>query len=82
MIAAVLADAELQQFLEIAQEIGLDCIVEVHSLPELKRVQKLPAEIIGLNNRDLTTFKTSMAKTFVLCVPLNGYILVKARLMF
>lgn len=40
LIAAILSDAELKQFLQIAHDLGMDCLVEVHTLEELIRVQR------------------------------------------
>lgn len=66
LIAAVLADEELEEYLEIAKELGLNCLVEVHTLQELLRVQKTSAELVGINNRDLKTFTTDINNTFAL----------------
>lgn len=66
LIAAILSDEELEHFLAVSRELGLDALVEVHSLPELKRVQATSAELVGINNRDLTTFNTSVNTTFAL----------------
>ena len=66
LIAAILTDRELSGYLAAAGELGLDCLVEVHSREELARVQQTPAGIIGINNRDLKTFATSIEKTFEL----------------
>lgn len=74
LIAAILSDAELKDFLAIAHELGLDCLVEVHGLRELNRVQKTDAQLVGINNRDLTTFTTDINQTFQLlphCDPLR-----------
>ena len=66
LIAAILTDAELNQFLATASRLGMDCLVEVHSLPELERVKNTSACLVGINNRDLTTFTTNIANTFSL----------------
>jgi len=66
LIAAVLTDAELNQFLSIATRLGMDCLIEVHSLPELERVKDTSASLVGINNRDLTTFTTNITNTFSL----------------
>lgn len=66
LIAAVLNDEQLGRYLTVAEELGLDCLVEVHSREELARVQRTPARIIGINNRDLTTFTTNLSTTFAL----------------
>ena len=66
LIAAILTDAELNQFLSTATRFGMDCLVEVHSLSELERVKNTSARLVGINNRDLTTFTTDIANTFSL----------------
>ncbi|MDI6799835.1 MAG: indole-3-glycerol phosphate synthase TrpC [Actinomycetota bacterium] len=66
LIAAVLKDDELKRFIQIAEEIGLATLVEVHSEDELKRAFELGAQVIGINNRDLNTFKVDIETTFAL----------------
>ena len=48
LIAAILTDAELNQFLSTATRFGMDCLVEVHSLPELERVKTTSARLMLL----------------------------------
>jgi len=61
LIAAMLDDEVLQKLYALAeQDLGLDALVEVHTLEELERVKKLNAKIIGVNNRDLHSFKVSL----------------------
>ena len=64
LIAAILTDEQLNQYLAIARDLGLDALVEVHSRPELERVKQTDALLVGINNRDLTTFTTDLANTF------------------
>lgn len=64
LIAAILNDAELNRYLATARSLGMDCLVEVHTLGELERVKQTNAETVGINNRDLTTFTTDIARTF------------------
>ena len=64
LIAAILSKEEIQHYLELAKELCMDCLVEVHSESELKMVLQTDANIIGINNRDLATFKTDMETTF------------------
>lgn len=63
LIAAALSDAQLRGFLERARALGLHALVEVHDLPELRRVLDLDAPLIGVNNRDLRTFHTTLETT-------------------
>jgi indole-3-glycerol phosphate synthase len=72
LIAALLTDGDLRRFLAVADTLGLDTLVEVHTLGELERVQRTPAPIIGINNRDLTTFTTDLAATFALLPHTDG----------
>ncbi|MCD9188162.1 MAG: indole-3-glycerol phosphate synthase TrpC [Pyrinomonadaceae bacterium] len=61
LIAAMLGDEDLQNLHELAEnKLGLDALVEVHTLEELERVKKIGAKIIGINNRDLHSFKVSL----------------------
>ena len=66
LIAALLSKDEIQRYLELAGELDMDCLVEVHSETELKQVLQTNAHIIGINNRDLATFKTDMETTLQL----------------
>lgn len=66
LIARILSDAELTRFLAVAHDLDLDCLVEINSLAELRRVQQTTAAIVGINNRDLRTFTTDLAVTFAL----------------
>jgi len=64
LIAAVLSSQKMEELMGLAGELGLSCLVEVHTEPELYRVLSTGAEIIGINNRDLTTFETDLLTTF------------------
>jgi indole-3-glycerol phosphate synthase len=60
LIVAMLSDEDLTHLYNYADRLGLDVLVEVHTLEELKRAAKLGAKIIGVNNRDLHSFKVSL----------------------
>src|SRR4029079_12348359 len=61
LIAAALDDAALAKLCATAEdELGLDALVEVHTSEELGRAVRAGARIIGVNNRDLGTFQTSL----------------------
>lgn len=57
LIVAALTDRELRSFLTLAADLGLDALVEVHDERELDRAADAGATIIGVNQRDLTTFE-------------------------
>jgi indole-3-glycerol phosphate synthase len=60
LIAAAIDDAALSKLRAVAEdELELDAVVEVHTSEELRRAVKTGARIIGVNNRDLRTFRTS-----------------------
>jgi indole-3-glycerol phosphate synthase len=61
LIVAILTDAQLRQFSQIAENAGLATLVEVHDEVELERAIAAQARLIGVNNRDLTTFKVDLA---------------------
>ena len=61
LIAAMLSDDDLLRLHNLAEnDLGLDALVEVHTLEELERVKKIGARIIGVNNRDLHSFRVSL----------------------
>ncbi len=61
LIVAALTDAELLRFRILAEdELGLDALVEVHDAAEMQRAATCGARLIGVNNRDLRTFVTSL----------------------
>ncbi|MGK7872905.1 MAG: indole-3-glycerol phosphate synthase TrpC [Xenococcaceae cyanobacterium] len=64
LIAAILSDRGLQDFLQIAQHLGMNALVEVHTLAELDRVLALPnVQLIGINNRNLQNFTVDLGTT-------------------
>lgn len=63
LIVAILTDAELRRFHELAMEAGLAALVEVHDEAELERALAVGAQLIGVNNRDLKTFKVDLGTT-------------------
>jgi len=67
LIVAALTQDQLVRLLKGAKEFRLDPLVEVHSVDELQRALEAGAEIVGINNRDLTTFDVDLAVTEELC---------------
>jgi len=63
---------KLKEFMELAASLGLSCLVEVHTEAELDRVLTAGAKIIGINNRDLSSFRTELATTFSLLPKIAG----------
>ena len=64
LIAAVLNDAHLREFYDLAHSLGLDCLVEVHTAEEVERVQRsIHPRLLGVNNRNLKTFEVDLAHT-------------------
>ncbi|BBO17859.1 indole-3-glycerol phosphate synthase TrpC [Candidatus Brocadia pituitae] len=66
LIAALLSEDTIQHFLNLARELEMDCLVEVHTGAELQKVLQTSADIIGINNRDLATFIVNLETTFQL----------------
>lgn len=66
LIAGILSDEQLGEYLVITESLGMDALVEVHTLAELQRVQQTSALIVGINNRDLTRFVTDINTTLQL----------------
>jgi indole-3-glycerol phosphate synthase len=60
LLAALLNGIQLQRLITEARLVGLDCLVEVHTLEELTRSLRAGATLIGINNRDLSTFEVDL----------------------
>ena len=63
LIVAMLAEKQIRQLMELSEEHGMECLVEVHDERELDVALGVGAGIIGINNRDLRTFRTDMETT-------------------
>ena len=60
LIASVLSDEEMSHFVNVAEELELDYLIEVHDEEELKRVEHFSNAMIGVNNRNLKTFEVDL----------------------
>ncbi len=63
LIAAGLDDVSMSELYAQARELDLDVLVEVHNEEEVERANAMGATMIGVNNRDLSTFQTDLATT-------------------
>ena len=60
LIVAALLEERLKELYDYATELGLEVLVEIHNLAELEVAHRLGAQIIGVNNRNLTTFEVDL----------------------
>ncbi|NPV70778.1 MAG: indole-3-glycerol phosphate synthase TrpC [Firmicutes bacterium] len=66
LIASVLNERDLRRFAEVGSEIGLECLVEVHTGEELEVALAAGSNLVGINNRDLRSFETDLKTTEIL----------------
>ncbi len=66
LIVRILTDGELHALHGEAKGLGMAVLVEVHDRAELRRALALGADVIGINNRDLSTFRTDLGTTVAL----------------
>lgn len=60
LIASILTDQEMEDFISTAKKLELDYLIEVHDENELKRVEHFEDALIGVNNRNLETFEVDL----------------------
>src|SRR5437870_1755766 len=66
LIVSILEASELRDLLQAAKGVGLAALVECHTVGELETALAVGARVVGINNRDLTTFKTRIETTLEL----------------
>ncbi|MDR0183660.1 indole-3-glycerol phosphate synthase TrpC [Lysobacter arvi] len=66
LIVAALDDGQMVEMANLAMELGMDVLVEVHDIDELERALQTDCELIGVNNRNLRTFEVSLDTTIAL----------------
>lgn len=66
LIVAALSAAQLKEFEAVATELGMDVLVEVHDRDELEAALELQTALLGINNRNLRSFETSLQNTLEL----------------
>lgn len=69
LIVGVLDDSQLESLRSLAEELGMDALVEVHNSEEMDRAARSGAKLVGVNNRDLRTFEVSL-ETSIRLAPL------------
>ena len=72
LIARLLTKEQIDSFLAISRNLGMECLVEIHDRAELDKILETESEIIGINNRDLHTFQTDLNTTLRLCPLIPG----------
>ena len=72
LIVALMDSSQLDDYLGLAGELGLSALVEVHDGAEMARAKAAGSELIGVNNRNLRTFKTTLETTFELLEDMPG----------
>ena len=77
MIVRILSDGQIEDYMKLAETLGMGVLVETHDAHEIERAINAGAHIIGINNRNLDTFEVDVATTLELkkLVP-GGHVLV------
>lgn len=77
LIMAMIDDKKLQELEQVALDLGMSVLIEVHNQQELQRAAKLKSKLIGINNRDLKTFKVDINNSINLAKQIDkGYNIV------
>ncbi len=80
LICAILDDAQLTHLLTLAHELRMHCLVEVHTREEAQRAVQAGAAIIGVNSRDLVTFKMNpyLIRDIRALIPANRIVIAES----
>jgi indole-3-glycerol phosphate synthase len=83
LIVAALSDAQLHEFEDVAMQLGMDVLVEVHDAEELDRALQLKSALLGINNRNLKTFEVSIQNTIGLLkqIPSNKRVVTESGIL-
>jgi indole-3-glycerol phosphate synthase len=73
LIARILSRQQLREYLNLSRHLCLDALVEIHSEEELDAATAAGARLVGINNRDLDTFRTDIATSVRLAARLGGH---------
>ena len=76
LIVSALSDSQLLEYKNIAEELGLDILVEIHNQEELERIMPMEFSLIGINNRNLSTFEVDLEVTKELSAGLKDKLVV------
>lgn len=79
LIAEILDEETLSQFIQLAESLGLSTLVESHSLPQLQKALRCGAKIVGVNNRNLETFEVDITTSIRLREYVPDHILYVAE---
>lgn len=83
LIAAALDDARMRELEACARSVGMDVLVEVHDAAELERALALGTRLVGINNRDLRSFRVSLDATLGLLdrVPADRLVVTESGIL-
>lgn len=83
LIVAALSQNQLLEYESLAQELGMDVLVEIHDQAELETALNMKSALLGINNRNLRTFETSIQNTLDLLhlVPEDKLIITESGIL-
>lgn len=72
LIARILSPEKMKSLLHLSQELGMDALVEIHNAQDLDAANFAGAKLIGINNRNLSSFETDISTATTLCASLTA----------
>jgi len=64
LVARILNREKLKEYIDLASQLDLDCLVEIHAEEEWQKIKDLPVDIVGINNRNLENLKVDLEMSF------------------
>ena len=83
LIVSALDDRQLAELSDLAMQLDMDVLVEVHDIDELERAIQVPVPLVGINNRNLRTFEVSLDNTLSMkdAVPRDRLLVTESGIM-
>jgi indole-3-glycerol phosphate synthase len=73
LIARILSKNQLMEYLELCENLKMDALVEIHTMDDFEKIKNTSARLIGINNRNLSSFETDISRSIEMAARLSDF---------